>query len=88
MVLARLLCLDLGTVLQEGCEVETISKRTQSKKQDLWGNIDGNGSVQAKERKNEGKDASNLKMHKRRVHRGKNKLLFHVLRAQRKHEWP
>lgn len=85
MVLAGLLCLDLGTFLQEGCEVETVSKRTGSKKQDLWGNMEWNGSVQAKERKNEGKDASNLQMHKRWLHRGKNKLLFHVLRAQRKH---
>lgn len=68
--------------------METISKRTAPKKQDLWGNIEGNGNVQAKGRKYEGKDASNLKMHKRRLHRGKNKLLFLVLRAQRKHEWP
>lgn len=85
MMLAGLLCLDLGIVLQEGCEVETISKRIGSKKQALWGNIEGNGSVQAKEWENEGKDASNLQMHKGRLHRGKNKLLFHVLRAQRKH---
>lgn len=45
----------------------------------------GNGSIQAKESKNEGKDASNPKMPKRRMHRGKNGLLFHVLRAQRNH---
>lgn len=80
MMLADLLCLGLGTVLQEGYEVEEISKRTGSKKQDLWGKIEGNGSLRAKERKNEGKDDSILKMH-----RGKNKLLLHMLRAQRKH---
>lgn len=80
MMLADLLCPGLGTVLQEGYEVKDISKRTGSKKQELWGKIEGNGSVQAKERKNEGKDDSILKMH-----RGKNKLLFYMLRAQRKH---
>lgn len=57
--------------------MEAISKRTGSKKQDPWGKIKENGSVQAKERKIEGKHASILNMHKRRLHRGKNKLLFH-----------